>query len=83
MYQKIGTYSIWEGEKMKLVKKYEEPTWLIRVDKQGKLDFELLCDGEVEIYQKGEDECVIVAKGKTVYREPKKPDRVLRFEVRK
>ena len=66
---------------MKLVKRYNEPVWLVRIDKEGKLDFELLCDGEVEIYQKGENNYVIVTKGKTIYREPKKPGRVLRFVV--
>jgi len=67
-----------EKERIRLKKRYEEPTWLVDVSR-GEFDFEILCDGVTEIEVKPNGTKIITCKGRTIYREPPKKDRVLRF----
>ena len=67
-----------EKERLRLRKRYDEPTWLVDVTK-GEFDFEILCDGVMEVEVKEDGTKIITCKGRTIYREPKKGGRVLRF----
>ena len=74
------------GEKLsrKVVdrKIYNEPTFLVNIDKDGKPDFGILCDGSIEIIRYGNGTKKIICRGKSIYFEPKREDRgrILRIE---
>ena len=65
-------------EEFRLKKRYEEPTWLVDVSR-GEFDFEILCNGVMEVEVKEDGTKIITCRGRTIYREPPKRNRVLRF----